>query len=70
MPATAPPQVISSGMMKCSKSMNVATTMQRDEDREGKEAEPIRRHDARRGHSPPRGEKKQTGQQLDQEIAD
>ena len=26
MPATAPPIVISSGMMKCSKSINVATT--------------------------------------------
>ena len=25
-PAAAPPRVISSGMMKCSKSMNVATT--------------------------------------------
>jgi hypothetical protein len=29
-PATIPPNVISSGMMKCSKSMNVAQSVQRE----------------------------------------
>ena len=60
-PAIVPPIVISSGMMKCSKSINVADDQERNENPVGKRNLP--------GESPPDGEKEKGGQQFDTEIA-